>query len=173
MAWSGADISSLVIAIAIPVVISFIIGNAIGGGDSEWYKALNKPSFTPPGWVFPIVWVTLYFMMGTASWIVWKDGGFEGHSFALSLYAIQLFLNFIWSPLFFASHQIGWALAEIILLLLSVVATTFSFYSVSAAAGILLIPYILWLCLAMTLNYLIFVNNPSGGMAVSASLLSE
>jgi TspO/MBR family len=74
------------------------------------YKSLKKPSWTPPSWLFGPVWTALYTAMGVASWLVWREGG---GWVPLSLYGIQLLLNFAWSPIFFKQHDIGLALADI------------------------------------------------------------
>ena len=74
------------------------------------YKTLRKPSWTPPDWLFGPVWTALYTAMGYASYIVYKNGG---GALPLSLYGVQLLMNLAWSPLFFRSHEIGFALLDI------------------------------------------------------------
>ena len=74
------------------------------------YKTLRKPSWTPPDWVFGPVWTALYTAMGYASYVVYKNGG---GALPLSLYGVQLLMNLAWSPLFFRSHEIGFALLDI------------------------------------------------------------
>lgn len=150
------------VAIAIPLGGSFAI-NAITGPPGDWYKSLNKPSWTPPNWVFPVMWTTLYVLMGIASWLVWSQGGFEEQTLPLSFYIAQLALNFLWTPLFFGLHQIGLALVEIVLMWLAIAATIFTFWGVSKTAAILLLPYICWVSVATALNYSIYANNPAQG----------
>ncbi|CAI5512223.1 unnamed protein product [Closterium sp. Naga37s-1] len=143
--------------------------------------SLDKPSWTPPvsawaekmeqwgaaegglghdtGWVFPVVWINLYIMMGVAAWLVWLQGGFSLQAFPLGIYLFQLLLNFLWTPLFFGMHKIDWALAEIVLLWLSVFSTIVVFWPVSKLASFLLWPYIVWASIATSLNWYIFLHN--------------
>ncbi|GBG79811.1 hypothetical protein CBR_g30074 [Chara braunii] len=148
---------SLAIAIAIPIGQSLI--STLFGGADEWYTKLKKPWFTPPNWAFPVVWMTLFTLMGIASWRIWLQGGFAAQACPLGLYAFQLVLNFFWSPIFFGLHLMGWALLEISILWGSVVACIVAFYKVDPIAGYLLVPYIMWLSLASLLNYSIWAEN--------------
>eukprot|EP00245_Coleochaete_scutata_P005220 TRINITY_DN185_c0_g1_i2.p1 TRINITY_DN185_c0_g1~~TRINITY_DN185_c0_g1_i2.p1 ORF type:complete len:172 (-),score=25.63 TRINITY_DN185_c0_g1_i2:583-1098(-) len=155
------ELLGLVIAILIPVgqgFLSTFLSDG-GGGDSEWYKSLKKPWYTPPGWVFPVMWTSLYLMMGIASWLVWKQGGFKHQSLPLSVYTFQLILNFLWTPIFFGMHQIGLALVEIVVMWFAILATIYTFYPVSHTAAYLLVPYIIWVSLATSLNLSIARNN--------------
>jgi len=96
---------SLPLAILIPlsggIAGSFATTKAVKG----WYKTLRRPSWTPPDWAFPVVWMSLYTAMGVASWLVWRVGGFAANPLALSLYGVQLCLNFAWTPLFFGAKR--------------------------------------------------------------------
>lgn len=159
MEFTFYNIGALIVAIAIPVAGGFIV-STVGGGDSEWFRQLDKPSWTPPNWVFPVMWTVLYVLMGIASWMIWKQGGFRGAAYPLGLYVFQLVLNFAWTPLFFGLHRPDLAFGEIILLWLAVVATTYFFFIANHTAGYLLIPYILWVTVAATLNGYIFLHNP-------------
>jgi len=76
------------------------------------YQYLRQPSWKPPHVAFAIVWPILYTLMGTASWLIWHNGGWQKHSAALSMYAIQLILNLAWPPIFFSGHKLGLALAD-------------------------------------------------------------
>lgn len=152
----------------IPFVICLIIPLAIGaiGGlltmesVKTWYTTLNKPSFNPPNQIFGPVWSTLYVLMGISSYLVWKERkSFTGYKWAVGLYFLQLILNLMWSFLFFYQHQIGFALIEIIILLITIIATAVIFYRVNKAAGLLFIPYILWVSFASYLTYSIFILN--------------
>mmetsp|Transcript_32726 Transcript_32726/g.92832 ORF Transcript_32726/g.92832 Transcript_32726/m.92832 type:complete len:168 (-) Transcript_32726:194-697(-) len=155
-------------AISLPLAIAIPLAGGIAGsiGTSKavkgWYKTLRKPKWTPPGWAFPVVWTTLYALMGTASWLVWRAGGFAAHPLALSLYGVQLVLNFGWTPLFFGLKKIDIALADISSLMLAVLATTASFQPISPVATGLMCPYVAWVGLATALNYEIYKNNPVG-----------
>lgn len=125
-----------------------------------WYAELAKPSLNPPGWLFGPVWVTLYALMGVAAFLVWKRGwGSKGVQMALGVFGVQLFLNAIWSVIFFGLRSPGWALIDIALLWLAIVGTTVLFYKISKPASYLLLPYLLWVSFASYLNYSIWILN--------------
>jgi tryptophan-rich sensory protein len=118
----------------------------------EWYAALRKPAWNPPGWLFGPVWSVLYTMMGVAAWLVWRQGGFARQRRPLGLFLVQLVLNALWTPLFFGLHWPGVAFAEIILLWLAIAWTIAAFGRVSRAAAWLLAPYLAWVSFATVLN---------------------
>lgn len=125
-----------------------------------WYAALAKPSFSPPNWIFGPVWTTLYILMGTAAWLVWKaDAVRTAKRRALLVYALQLALNTLWSFIFFGMHALGFALVEIVLLWLAIAATIYLFYPISRTASYLLAPYIAWVSFASFLNYTLWAMN--------------
>jgi len=126
----------------------------------EWYAALRKPAWNPPGWVFGPVWSTLYTMMAVAAWLVWKRGGFAAQRRPLALFLAQLALNAVWTPLFFGLHRPGVAFAEIVLLWLAIAATLVAFRPVSRAAAWLLAPYLAWVSFAAALNGTLWRLNP-------------
>jgi tryptophan-rich sensory protein len=117
-----------------------------------WYAALAKPSWTPPSWLFGPVWSLLYLAMGVAAWLVWRRAGFQAAAVPLSLFAIQLLLNALWSVLFFGLQNPGAALLEIVLLWGAILATTIAFSRHSAPAGWLMLPYLAWVAFAVALN---------------------
>ena len=119
----------------------------------EWYASLAKPAWNPPDSVFGPVWSTLYVLMGVAAWLVWRKAGFAGARVAIGLFIIQLFLNSLWSFLFFGVHQPGLAFIEMLVLWLVILATTTGFWRVSVPAGILLLPYLCWVGFAIALNF--------------------
>lgn len=126
----------------------------------EWYEALNKPSFTPPGWVFGPAWTVLYIMMAAAAIIIFRQGwNSEGVRLGLLLFAIQLALNLSWSPVFFGLHEITWSVVIIIALWLAIGATTIVFFRISTLAGLLFVPYWLWVSFASVLNISIWRMN--------------
>lgn len=119
----------------------------------EWYDSLAKPAWTPPGWAFPVVWTTLYTLMGTAAWLVWRRGSeTPGRRRALATYAVQLALNAAWTPVFFGAHRMLAALGVIVALWLAIAATCVAFRRVSPVAGWMLAPYLAWVTLATALN---------------------
>ncbi|KAK9845835.1 hypothetical protein WJX81_003848 [Elliptochloris bilobata] len=149
---------SVALFVVPPLAISCATGFAMKDEVKGWYKRLNKPSWTPPGWVFGPVWTVLYTVMGLSAREVWKHTGLRG--LPLTLYAVQLALNFAWSPLFFMKHEIGLALADISALLGVLTATMVSFHKVSPAAAYALGPYFLWSSYAAALTASIYRHNP-------------
>jgi translocator protein len=122
-------------------------------GMYPWYDTLNKPSWIPPSSIFAPVRITLYFLMGIALGLVWKaDTTLIKEKTGLYLFAIQLFLNFWWSIIFFGFHSPGWAFVEIILLITAILATMSEFGRINKTAAWLLVPYISWVCFAAVLN---------------------
>jgi translocator protein len=126
----------------------------VGGPNvDDWYGRLNKAWFNPPSWVFGPVWTVLYVLMGVAAFLVWQRGADKRDvQVALALFALQLILNALWTPLFFGWHQIGAALVEIVVLWLAILATAIAFGRVSQAAAVCLYPYIAWVSFAAVLN---------------------
>jgi len=125
-----------------------------------WYAGLVKPSFNPPGWIFGPVWTALYAMMGVAAWLVY-DKGFKRPEVrkALTVFAVQLVLNTLWSIVFFGAHQILGAVIVIILLWAMILWTILLFRKISKAAAWLLVPYILWVSFATILTVTINALN--------------
>ena len=150
--------------LAVLVVFALAVGGAGGVFTSAaiptWYAGLAKPLLTPPNWVFPIVWTSLYAVMGIAQWLVWRQGGFRSHVPAHLLYLAQLALNFFWSFIFFGLHQPKLALFEVVALLISIGLTGRLFGRIDALAGWLLAPYFGWVAFATYLNFEIVVLNP-------------
>ena len=145
--------SSLIIIILITLIISFLIMDKI----DNWYLDLNKSPLTPPGYIFSIVWIILYILMSVSVWIIWKKE--KKITFPIQLYIIQLILNFAWSPMFFRYHCINESLFLLLLIWTLVFIIIDLFYSINKEAGLLLIPYLIWLSFAFYLNYYIVENN--------------
>lgn len=124
------------------------------------YQAFNKPLFSPPNYVFPIVWTILFFLMSVAAYRIWLKGKSDVDiKKALTLYRIQLILNFFWPIIFFRFNLMGLAFFELLLLLVFILLTTFEFYKHDKTAAYLLIPYIIWVSFAAVLNYTIWMIN--------------
>lgn len=124
------------------------------------YKTLIQPPFAPPAWIFGPVWTLLFFLMGLAAYRIWMYSSINPNvSEALTYYGIQLFLNFLWSILFFKLGLRGLAFVEILILLYFIIITTVKFYRIDKTAGYLLIPYILWAVFASILNFSIWQLN--------------
>lgn len=150
----------LFIAIAIPLAVGFTSGFFTITGVGSWYQTIDKPSWNPPNWIFGPVWTTLYILMGIALFLVWKsDAQAPLKKAAITLFAIQMTLNFFWSLIFFNQHQVGWALVEIIAMWIMILLTIFAFARVNNTAAWLLVPYISWVSFAAILNYTIWKLN--------------
>ncbi|MGB5709047.1 MAG: TspO/MBR family protein [Arenicellales bacterium] len=143
------------------VGIGAIGGIATSASVSTWYPTLQKPWFNPPDSVFAPVWTLLYLMMGVGAWRVWLKGHNKDKSNALKMFWFQLTLNLGWSLVFFGMRQIGFALAEIVLLLLAILITTFLFWRIDRFAGMLMLPYIAWVSFATLLNASLWLLNPA------------
>lgn len=123
----------------------------------EWYDALKKPSWTPPRWVFPVAWTTLYILMALAGMRVAQQAG-SGQ--ALAFWSVQIALNTLWTPIYFGLHRIKAALGVMVCLWLAVAATTWSFFGVDFLAGLLFVPYLAWVTIAGALNFSTVRLNP-------------
>jgi translocator protein len=126
----------------------------------EFYAGLVKPEWAPPGWLFGPVWTALYLLMGVAAWLVWRRAGWSGAAGALSLFLAQLVCNALWSWVFFAWRRGAWALADIVLLVVLIVATLVTFARVHRLSALLLVPYLAWVLFATALTYAIWRANP-------------
>lgn len=127
---------------------------------ASWYLDLNKPLLNPPNWVFGPVWITLYFLMGIALFLVWNKGlhtRFNKNAFLLFL--VQLVFNSLWSIVFFGLHQLLFSVFVIVLLWLLIFINIVQFGKISKTAAYLLIPYILWVSFASYLNIAIYILN--------------
>jgi translocator protein len=127
---------------------------------SEWYDGLIKPMLTPPGWVFGPVWTLLYAMMGIAVWLVWRAHGLTGALGPLGLFVVQLALNALWSYIFFGLQHPGLAFLDIVALWLAILATLVGFWRAHPLAGLLLLPYLLWVSFATYLSFQFWRLNP-------------
>lgn len=141
------DRIALVLFIALVVVGGGAIGLLTAPG--EWYAALAKPAFNPPNWVFAPVWLTLYAMIGVAGWRVWRR---EHGGSTLVLWWVQLALNFLWSPIFFAAQNAGLALAVIAAMWLAIAAFIGLAWRLDRPAAWLFVPYLAWVSFATLLN---------------------
>lgn len=128
---------------------------SVGG----WYHTLAKPGWNPPDWLFGPVWTVLYFMMAIAAWLVWRRHGWRAARSALTWFSAQLALNVLWSFVFFGLQRPGLAFAEIVALWMALAATAVAFYGKSAAAALLLTPYLAWTTFAALLNFAIWKMN--------------
>jgi tryptophan-rich sensory protein len=126
---------------------------------TTWYASLNKPSFNPPNWIFGPVWTTLYLLMGVSLFLVLEKKLKKQKSSLLILFSVQLFLNFLWSIIFFGWHLPILALGDIILLWISITLLIIDFWKFSKFASLMLIPYLLWVSFASILNLFVVILN--------------
>lgn len=146
----------LALAIAIPLCIGALSAMLTGDMMKEYFF-LNKPPLSPPGWVFPIVWTILYVMMGLASYLAISSGADRSLIVkALVFYGIQLALNFFWPILFFNCSLYLWAFIELIAMWAAVIISMVLFFRTCTAAGLLMIPYVLWSTFAAYLNFAVY-----------------
>jgi len=149
----------LVVSLLITLAVGLIAGLATASAIGTWYAHLEKPSFNPPNWLFMPVWSLLYILMGISLYLVWKKPDTPQRNMALTIFSIQLVLNFIWSFIFFNLQRIGLALADIILLWLFILLTINTFRHLSKTSAALLVPYLLWVSFATVLNMAIYKLN--------------
>ena len=155
----------------IAVVAIEIFGGLSGwlsnsGYGNGWFDSLAKPSFMPPGWAFAVVWPILYALMGIAVAMIMAEPPSDRRRLALILFIIQLVMNFAWSPIFFAAHDIVLAKTVIFLMAAIAAAAAGQFNRLRPAAGLLMVPYICWLVFAATLNATIDHLNPGVGTSL-------
>ncbi len=142
------------ITVPVIVILGFVMGVVSDSGFANgWYGALTKPAFQPPGWAFGAVWSSLYTMLGIALAAILNEPPSQLRRDALWLFGGQLVLNFAWSPVFFALHMIDVALVIILVMLLMAAVTANFFRRLRPVAGWLMVPYLVWLCVATALNY--------------------
>jgi tryptophan-rich sensory protein len=155
------DLLGLFVFIVLCLAVSGIGGAITATSVDTWYQALEKPPFNPPDWVFAPVWTTLYIFMAIAAWRVWRRRWIEATSQAFSVFALQLGLNLAWSFLFFGLQRIELALAEIVILLVAIIANMVLFWRVDRLAGLLFVPYAAWVAYAVLLNASLWFLNTS------------
>jgi tryptophan-rich sensory protein len=153
------------------VIAIELLGGASGwlsnsGYENGWFAALRKPSFMPPGWAFGVVWPILYLLLGVALAMILAEPRSPRRKAALALFAIQMLLNFAWSPIFFGAHDIK--LGQIVIFAMVVIAAAAAgqFYRLRKTAGLLMVPYLAWLIFAAMLNSAIDDLNAGAGTSL-------
>ncbi|MFW5916865.1 MAG: TspO/MBR family protein [Halorubrum sp.] len=163
----------LVVLAAIAVNLIGAIGVPFTATESAWFAALELPSYYPPGWAFGVVWPILYALLGAAAALVYLTGRRRGVDadgdgglgvardarVALGLFAVQLAVNVAWSPVFWGLERTDLGLVVLALLIPLVLATMAAFARVDRRSGLLLVPYLAWICFATALNYGIWALN--------------
>ncbi len=124
-----------------------------------WYRALAKPAWNPPDWLFGAGWALLYALIAIAGWFVWERPTGETVVIPMIIYAVQLALNAGWSPIFFGLKRMDWAFAELVCLWLAIVANILAFHAIEPLAAWLLLPYLAWVTFAGALNLAVWRLN--------------
>ena len=156
----------------VPAIV--LAGSASGwlsnsGYNNDWFAVLVKPAYMPPGWVFGAAWPVLYTLLGLALAMILAAPPSERRRTALTLFFVQLALNFAWSPIFFAGHDISLAKLVIFCMVLIAAYAAGQFYRLRKPAGLLMVPYLAWLTFAATLNTTIERLNPDASMSLIGS----
>jgi benzodiazapine receptor len=147
----------LIISIAIPLIVGGISSLITQNGFKN-YAQIDKPALSPPSWIFPVVWTILYILMGISAYLIYEKDKSEAKR-PLTLYAIQLVMNFMWPVFFFSFHAYLFSFIWLIIMWAIVIAMTVLFYRTDKLAGLLQIPYIIWLTFAAYLNLSVFLIN--------------
>ncbi len=156
-------------AVSVPAIV--LAGLASGwlsnsGYSNDWFVGLLKPFFMPPGWLFGVAWTILYALLGAAVAMILALPPSDRRRTALILFFIQLALNFAWSPVFFAAHDIGLATMLIFVMVVIAAAAAGQFFRLRPLAGALMVPYLAWLCFAAALMGAIEQLNPAAGTSL-------
>lgn len=148
-----------------PLIISLLISLGVGAlsgfltsSSMDTYKALIKPPLSPPGFIFPIVWTILFVLMGISAYLIYMSDSPQ-KSKALTIYAIQLIVNFFWSIIFFNMQMYLFAFIWLVALWVWIVFMIVNFYKINKTAAILQIPYLLWVTFAGYLNLMVYLLN--------------
>jgi translocator protein len=151
----------LILSVGLCLAVGGLSGGVTAGEIKGWYSTLKKPSWTPPNWLFPIAWSTLYVLMGIALWLLWENSSTAPQrGWAIALFLLQLTLNAAWSPVFFLMHRTRSALAIILLMAVAIALTMLTAWPVNPTVSWLLAPYLVWVAYASTVNAGVVALNP-------------
>jgi benzodiazapine receptor len=176
---SRGQIRMSFLRVALVTVPALVLAGSLSGRLSNsgysniWFAALEKPDFMPPGWAFGAAWTTLYILLGFALAMLIHARGAHWRRPALILFLVQLAVNFAWSPIFFAFHQIEAALVMILVMIGLSVAAAVLAWGIRRAITLLMIPYLAWLCFAAALTVEIDRLNPNASALVSPASSSD
>ena len=155
------ELPLLIGSLMIPFLVASLGSYFTFSNITTWYAALAKPFWAPPSWIFGPVWTILYFLMGIALFLILRKGLYrQDVKFAVLIFGIQLALNLIWSVVFFGAHSLFGGFIVIMFLWIAIFANIIAFGVLSRNAGLLLIPYIIWVSIASYLNYSVYLLNP-------------
>lgn len=150
------NLKSFIVSILIPNLFG-LFGSLIGNV-SQGFDAMVKPYFMPPAIVFPIVWTILYILMGISSYIIYSSNS-EDKKSALTIYSIQLIINSLWTFFFFNLEWYLFSFIWILIMIFFVVIMIYKFYKINRLAGLLQLPYLVWLVFASILNFSVYLLN--------------
>ena len=148
---------SFILFFIITYSASFIGGMVTISLKEPWYSQLVKSDYNPPDWVFAPVWTTLYLMMTLAIWFYWHSKNREMNT--IHIYFIHVVFNTTWSIVFFGMHQILLALIVLMILIVLIIILILKFKRVNYTSSLLMIPYLLWCCYALFLNFNLYILN--------------
>jgi tryptophan-rich sensory protein len=155
------------VTVPLVLLLGTLSGTVAGSGyGNPWFDALAKPDLMPPGWVFGAAWTLLYICLGLALALVLHARGARGRGIAIGIFLAQLLLNFAWSPIFFAAHQVGLAFVVIVMMIILSAIAALLFVRIRRAAGLLMVPYLAWLFFAAFLTWQIGQLNPDADQLV-------
>lgn len=157
--WVSDTLPTFLVFLGLVAAAAFFGGQ---WGAREWYRQLDKPSWTPPGWLFGPVWSLLYVMIAAAGLLVWQTPH-ESRPLLLGLWGAQLVLNALWSYVFFGRKELGYGLLEMMTLWLAIAAFIVMAWPVNQTASLLFMPYLAWISFAAALNAAIWLRNPAQG----------
>ena len=154
------EVPMLIGSILIPLLVGYIGAIVTLSQISTWYSTLAKPWWSPPNWLFGPIWTTLYVLMGIGLFLVWREGIHRRDvRFAILIFAVQLVLSLLWSVVFFSFHALFGSFIIVMFLWLAILANIIAFLIISKWAGLLLVPYIIWVSIASYLNYSVYLLN--------------
>ena len=150
---------SLIIWIVLLIAIGGVIGSLTKPEISTWYSTLNRSTRTPQNYVFPVAWTILYGIIGACGWLIWPPHALPKLSVIKTLYVAQLILNWSWTPLFFHYHLTGLSLVVLVAMDILVATIIWLSYRKIRLVSVLMMPYLLWILLAIYLNFYIWWCN--------------
>lgn len=151
------NLKVLIVCLIIVYLVAFLgslFTSPNTGPDSEWYQS-TRPSITPPNWVFPVVWNVLFFLIAVSLYLSWTNTGSSKKKKTIAwVFGINLFVNFLWSVLYFGLKNPAFAFIDLIAIWFSILGMIYITYKINKISSYLLIPYFLWVSFAGVLNYL-------------------
>ena len=155
------------VTVPLILLLGTISGRIAGSGfGNPWFDALAKPALMPPGWVFGVAWTLLYICLGLSLALVLHARGARGRGIAVGIFIAQLLLNYAWSPIFFAAHEVGLAFIVIVVMIILAALAALLFARIRRAAGLLMVPYLAWLFFAAFLTWQVGQLNPDADQLV-------